>query len=445
MKDTAIIVCARKESSRLPGKCFQIVGGQYAICHILNRIETTGIKTILAIPKGQKDDFESVAKHHKVTLYEGNPDSPLHRMADWLKRNTGVKYVVRITHDDIIIDPISLKEMVQLAHEKKAGYVFCHNIVEGAGVEVMCRENILQAARENGPTEFVSYFVRGEGMPNPSIIEYRARVGVSRGYRLTMDYYEDWVVLHKVISELGDMATTEDICKYLDLHSSLSYINATPTLSVYTCAYNSAKTIGATITSVLSVLRPNDEYIIIDDGSNDNTLEEIAKFRDPRIKIISNQTNMGLASSSNRAINKARGKYIMRVDADDILLPEFAQAFFLLANEISKGAVIVYPSYYHLYENGIGWHEVISGKANHHSGCALMLRSVLNEYRFKEGLRHWDGLELYKRIRNKPGAIAYCHIPTFLYRISNVSMSKSDPEKRAEMLITLGLKGLTSA
>jgi glycosyltransferase involved in cell wall biosynthesis len=304
---------------------------------------------------------------------------------------------------------------------------------------------MLDAAKHNGPTEFVSYFVRGEGMPNPSIVEHKARLAVARPYRMTMDYYEDWIVLNKVLGELGEDASTDQICNYLDFHTSLLKINQLPTRSLYTCAFNSAKTIGQTINSVLPHLADNDEYIIVNDGSTDNTLEEIAKFRDPRIKLISNEQNLGLASSSNIAINKARGKYIMRVDADDVLLPEFGVSFFHMFSEITKGAVVVYPAYHRLFENGIEWNRTISGKENHHAGCALMLRSAINEFRFKDELRHWDGLELYKRISQKNGAVAYCSIPTFLYRISNVSMSKSEPDRRAEMLITLGLKGLASA
>lgn len=445
MKDTAIILCARLESSRLPKKCFRMVGGLPAVEHTLKRLSQTGLKTILAIPTGQKKNFAPTAKSYCAEVYEGRPDSPLHRIADWLIKNKGVKYVVRVTHDDLIIDPITIKEMVVTAHKEKAGYVFCSNIVEGAGVEVICRANLLHAAKQNLATEFISYFVRGEGMPNPSIVEHKARTAVARPYRLTMDYYEDWIVLNRIFWMLGDDATTEQICHFLDFHPSLLNINKLPTLSIYTCAFNSGKTISATINSVLPQLGLDDEYIIVNDGSTDNTLEEIAKFHDPRIKLISNEQNLGLASSSNIAINKARGKYIMRVDADDALLPEFHISFYYMYSEITKGAIVVYPAHHRLFENGIEWTRTISGKENHHAGCALMLRSAINEFRFKEGLRHWDGLELYKRISQKKGAIAYCSIPTFLYRISNVSMSKSEPEKRAEMLITLGLKGLASA
>ncbi len=63
------------------------------------------------------------------------------------------------------------------------------------------------------------------------------------------------------------------------------------------------------------------EFIIIDDGSTDRTSEILSSYHDPRLKIF-HQDNMGLTKTLNKALGMAHGKYIARMDADDIAMPE---------------------------------------------------------------------------------------------------------------------------
>ena len=64
------------------------------------------------------------------------------------------------------------------------------------------------------------------------------------------------------------------------------------------------------------------ELIIINDGSTDKTEFIILSFTDPRIVYLKNETNKGLVFTLNKAIEIAKGKYIARMDADDICLPK---------------------------------------------------------------------------------------------------------------------------
>lgn len=65
------------------------------------------------------------------------------------------------------------------------------------------------------------------------------------------------------------------------------------------------------------------EFIVIDDASTDDTADILADYarRESRIHLLSNQKNMGLAWSLNRGLKQANGRYIARMDADDISLP----------------------------------------------------------------------------------------------------------------------------
>jgi len=96
-----------------------------------------------------------------------------------------------------------------------------------------------------------------------------------------------------------------------------------PTISVVMSVYNAEKYIDEAILSILNQTYKNFEFIIINDGSTDKSLEIIEKYKnqDERIVLISRE-NKGLIASLNEGIEKARGKYIARMDADDISLPQ---------------------------------------------------------------------------------------------------------------------------
>ena len=76
------------------------------------------------------------------------------------------------------------------------------------------------------------------------------------------------------------------------------------------------------IDSVLEQTYTNFEFIIIDDGSTDNSADIIESYSDKRIKLIRNETNMGLTPSLNKGLEICRGEYVARMDSDDICHPE---------------------------------------------------------------------------------------------------------------------------
>ena len=86
--------------------------------------------------------------------------------------------------------------------------------------------------------------------------------------------------------------------------------------------YNAEKYIEEAIESVLNQTYNKFEFIIINDGSKDNSLKIIEKFlsKDDRIILIDRE-NKGLVASLNEGILKSKGNFIARMDADDICLP----------------------------------------------------------------------------------------------------------------------------
>jgi glycosyltransferase involved in cell wall biosynthesis len=95
-----------------------------------------------------------------------------------------------------------------------------------------------------------------------------------------------------------------------------------PVISVVLPVYNGERYLEKAIQSVLDQSFTDFELIIINDGSTDKTEFIILSFPDPRIVYLKNQQNSGLIYSLNRGIEMAQGKYIARMDADDICLPD---------------------------------------------------------------------------------------------------------------------------
>ncbi len=95
-----------------------------------------------------------------------------------------------------------------------------------------------------------------------------------------------------------------------------------PLVSIALPVYNAEKTLEVSLSSVLLQTYRNWELFIIDDGSADAGLSIAEQFRDDRIKIIANGTNRGISACLNQAVDKARGKYFARMDADDVAFPE---------------------------------------------------------------------------------------------------------------------------
>jgi len=86
--------------------------------------------------------------------------------------------------------------------------------------------------------------------------------------------------------------------------------------------YNGAKFLAEAIDSILAQTFIDFEFIIIDDASSDTSLQVINSYKDARIIVVQNTKNLGLTKSLNIGIAKAKGKYIARMDADDISLPK---------------------------------------------------------------------------------------------------------------------------
>ncbi len=90
-------------------------------------------------------------------------------------------------------------------------------------------------------------------------------------------------------------------------------------ISVCLATYNGEKYILQQINSILCQLESNDELIISDDGSTDNTEEVVNSYSDPRLRFVKNEENIGQFGNFNRCIKIARGEFLHILHSDDYI------------------------------------------------------------------------------------------------------------------------------
>jgi glycosyltransferase involved in cell wall biosynthesis len=210
----------------------------------------------------------------------------------------------------------------------------------------------------------------------------------------------------------------------------------TPTVTVYITSYNYANYIEEAISSVLFQTYQDFELIIIDDGSTDNSPEIINKFSDHEKISIIFQENKGLNATNNIAIQNAKGKYIIRLDADDFFEPEALGVMVsILESDIDLG--LIFPDYYYVDIDGhrIGSHrrhffddEVTLYDQPAHGACTMVRLDYLRAlggydetFTCQDGFDLWIKFITYHKVTN-------ISRPLFSYRKHESSLS-TDQDK----------------
>ena len=213
-------------------------------------------------------------------------------------------------------------------------------------------------------------------------------------------------------------------------------------ISIYMPNHNYSMYIEEAIQSVIDQTIDDWELIIIDDGSTDDSLEILKKYKShPSITVIE-QENKGLNITNNVALRLARGKYIVRLDADDYLDENF---LLVLSNILDKKEDIglVYPDYYHVDKHGeiierirrkkIG-NEVLLLDLPAHGACTMARKDLLIELgAYSEEFSCQDGYELWLKFikKHKPYNI---NTPLFYYR----KHGENSTDKKKKILDTRG-------
>lgn len=191
-------------------------------------------------------------------------------------------------------------------------------------------------------------------------------------------------------------------------------MGSSPSISVITATHNQAKYLDQALESVLSQMLPVNEYevIVINDGSTDET-EVVLKKYSGRISVIT-QGNQGLAKSCNVGLERARGRYFVRVDSDDTIDSELLDLEKALLDK-NPSASCVYSDRYEIEDRQQKKIEVGTESLYHLIACGTMFRT--ERVRAVGGYRsfYWEEYDLYLRLIQKWGRASFLHLPLPLY------------------------------
>lgn len=187
--------------------------------------------------------------------------------------------------------------------------------------------------------------------------------------------------------------------------------------SIIITNFNREKFLDRCIRSCLDqiVFNKEIEIIFVDDGSKDNSLKTISKYKD-RIKIYSLKKNMGISYASNYAIKKSKGEYIIRVDSDDFLN---RHAIEMMSSILENNTDFSFVCCDHYRVDEIGMKEKIVRLNNksvikNHGAGVLFRKSVLKKVGYyNTKLIQAEDYEMISKIMN---ISKYYYLPVPLYR-----------------------------
>jgi len=227
----------------------------------------------------------------------------------------------------------------------------------------------------------------------------------------------------------------------------------TPRVTVLMSVYNGERYLKAAIDSILNQSFRDFEFLIIEDCSTDQSANIIQTYGDERIRMVSNEVNLGLTKSLNRGLDIARGAYVARMDADDIALPDRLKLQVDFMENNPEYGMVGARRQILLGERLINRSEELF--SDHESLCVLqlfrcgfvhssvMMRTQLaREVRYNEDFFAAQDYDLWVRLSRR-AKIANLPVALIQYRIHPDSISETRFQKQLETVQHIHLEQLS--
>ena len=212
-------------------------------------------------------------------------------------------------------------------------------------------------------------------------------------------------------------------------------MNASPLVTVYIPCRNYGRFLQHAVESVFTQLYTNWELIIVDEASTDESApiaQALCRQHPEKTTFIQNEQPMGLQRLANTVLSLAKGKYMVRLDADD-WFDECALLLMVAKLEANPDIGLVYGNYFYTDPQGkvIGMErrhklevEDIAGHLPPHGACTMFLTRALKVVGgYSEDVDAQDGWELWYKLYTRIGA-ANLDVPLFYYRQHGDSLSR---------------------
>jgi len=216
-----------------------------------------------------------------------------------------------------------------------------------------------------------------------------------------------------------------------------------PAISVIMSVYNGEAYLKEAVESVINQTFKDWELVIINDCSTDSTAEILCELskRDERIKVHNNEVNLRLPTSLNKAISLSEGKYIARMDADDICLPERLEKQFKFMEEHND--VALSSCRFMTVKNGVYMSGGAGGRCDDRAVRAMLFvanpilhpgviakAEVMKKYNYDTTLTCTEDLELWTRMAMNSQKMQILDECLLIYRLHDKQITSTTLERQ---------------
>ncbi|GAA4333743.1 glycosyltransferase [Flaviaesturariibacter amylovorans] len=215
---------------------------------------------------------------------------------------------------------------------------------------------------------------------------------------------------------------------------------STPTVTILLPVYNAERFLKEAVDSLLAQTFTDFELLALNDGSTDGSEAILKSYNDPRLRIVPNERNRGLIYTLNKGIDMAFGRYIARMDSDDVCRPGrlAAQVAYLDAH---PGVAVVATTLDMINESGAPlppWPDDRAYTTPEHirecllrTNCiahpSVMARAeVLKQYKYQEDQKEAEDYDLWLRLVADGKLVAKIDEPLLRYRYLDTGLTRKD-------------------
>jgi N,N'-diacetyllegionaminate synthase len=225
------MIAVRMSSTRLPKKALIEIEGRTTIEHLIDRLKLAKVpKSVLLCTSTHPDDkvLLEIAEKNGIKTFAGSEDDVMDR---FIKAGEieSADIVVRITGDDILIDPVHLDKAIFYHFENSADYTSMSGLPKGTECEIISFNALKKAhklAIDSRWTEYMTYYLK---VPEFfKVADMPVDAAYRRDFRLTLDYPEDLEVLKIIFKNLyrpGKVFSIEELIAFLDGNPDVLAIN----------------------------------------------------------------------------------------------------------------------------------------------------------------------------------------------------------------------------